>query len=157
MGDINLFLHPHEEDEDEKGERGGLPERPRCVGEVDVMIAQEKDRGRGLGKAAVATFLHHVLGHADAILGEYGAAQKRAGDDDDDGAGPELTMLMAKIHKDNGASIALFKGLGFAQRGGVDYFGEIKLVLCAFETLRESVPPGYRELVYTGQRTCLLK
>ena len=53
-------------------------------------------------------------------------------DDDDDcdneETGAELTELVAKIHETNTASQALFKSLGFEQRGDANYFGELEMV-----------------------------
>ncbi|KAI2615915.1 GNAT domain-containing protein [Hypoxylon sp. NC1633] len=148
VGDINLFLTPWEDDsEDDEGElrtdRGGKGtgiedtdtrgnenekrKRYYCGAEVDVMIADPRHRGKGLGRAAVATFLLFVRRNLDAVLREYAEAGAGAG------AGtPVLRGLVAKIHQSNAGSIALFRGLGFRQRGEVNYFGEVHMVLEGF-------------------------
>lgn len=135
LGDINFFLYPVDEDDAPDGD---------CVGEVDVMIAGQGDRGKGLGKAAVSTFLHFIWTRRDEILEEY-----QSGDAGLEAAGKELrlTALMAKIKADNAGSIALFKGLGFEQAGDVNYFGEVKMVLKDLESM-QNVPEGYEVVRY---------
>lgn len=125
IGDVNLFLYPSEDDDDE--------DDPCCVGEVDIMIAEQQCRGVGLGKAVVSLFLTYIHRNLDAILGEYG-----------NGA-TEMRALMAKINKGNAASIALFRSLGFAQEGEANYFGEVKLVMPDWRTRFNA---DYEERVY---------
>ncbi|KAK1829666.1 GNAT domain-containing protein [Podospora conica] len=122
IGDVNLFLYPHEDDED------------AYVGEVDIMIAEHRCRGVGLGKAVVALFLTYVHRNVDAILREYNQGTA------------ELKTLMAKINKDNAASIALFRSLGFEQEGEANYFGEVKLVM---HDWRGRFDTDYQEKRYT--------
>lgn len=132
IGDINFFLYPWD-DEDDTPDTGVA--RPKyCVGEIDIMIASQSDRGRGLGKATVSTFMHYIWSNRASILREYQAE-----------AQPELKFLMAKIKATNAHSIALFKGLGFEQEGEVNYFGEVKLVLHDLDRLH-TPPDGYRVL-----------
>jgi RimJ/RimL family protein N-acetyltransferase len=134
IGDINLFLHPWDDEGD--GADTASDTRHYCVGEIDIMIASHEDRGRGLGKAAVSTFMHYIWSNRLAILGEYQAAPPT-----------ELKMLMAKIKATNTHSIALFRSLGFEQEGHVNYFGEVKFVLHDLDRL--STPPeGYRMVGY---------
>lgn len=137
IGDINFFLYPSDDDDAPDGD---------CVGEVDIMIAGQGDRGKGLGKAAVLTFLHYIWTNRDGILGEYQAGETSL----PKGGGGEslrLKVLMAKIKADNVGSIALFKGLGFEQEGDVNYFGEIKMVLKSFDSLDEA-PEGFQVVEY---------
>lgn len=120
IGDINFFLYPWDDDD---GDGTTMSETEGwCVGEIDVMIASPSDRGKGLGRAAVSTFLHYIWSNRVAILHEYHGHQAAS-------STPELKSLMAKIKATNVHSIALFKGLGFEQVGDVNYFGEIKMVL----------------------------
>ncbi|KAK3685951.1 GNAT domain-containing protein [Podospora appendiculata] len=144
IGDVNLFLTPYDEDEDE--------DEAYCVGEVDIMIADAQHRGQGVGRAAVGAFLAYVSRNLDGILAEYSLScsleEGRGGDHDQ--AKPKLKMLVAKINAGNGKSIALFRSLGFEQEGAVNYFGEVKMVLRA-DDLRERMsiaPEGYMEVVY---------
>ncbi|CAN8095171.1 unnamed protein product [Discula destructiva] len=138
VGDINFFLYPSEDDDDD-----GV-----VVGEVDIMIAALEHRGKGLGRAAVEAFLYWILRHRGEILEEYctGEEKRTAG-----GKGLVLRMLMAKIKAGNVGSIALFRGLGFVQEGEVNYFGEIKMVLReeGFKMAGlEEEPVGYRVVEY---------
>ncbi|KAK5656307.1 hypothetical protein OQA88_4687 [Cercophora sp. LCS_1] len=132
IGDVNFFLH---DGEDEEG---------FCVGEVDIMIAGVQDRGKGVGRAVVSSFLHYLQRNLDGVLTEYKTS--RLGDNAEL---PKLRQLVVKIKADNAASIALFKSLGFTQEGGVNYFGEIKLVLHDFEKVFAAAPEGYAELIYS--------
>lgn len=136
IGDINFFLYPwDDEPEDDGADSNGTPPS-YCVGEIDIMVASQNDRGKGLGKAAVSTFLHYIWSNRAAILREYQAE-----------AQPELKFLMAKIKATNAHSIALFKSLGFVQEGEVNYFGEVKLVLHDLDHLA-TPPDGYRVVQY---------
>lgn len=143
VGDVNFFLYPDEEAEKDSNDRG--VSRCHCVGEVDIMIASAQDRGKGVGRGVVASFLHYVWRHREEMLGEYceGHDEERHRT-----RGAELTMLMAKIKEGNAGSIALFKSLGFEQEGGVNYFGEVKMVLRDLAKTVAVVPEGYAELVY---------
>ncbi|KAI1853792.1 hypothetical protein JX265_003874 [Neoarthrinium moseri] len=157
VGDINLFLTPWEDDAEDDDEGEGddgdtaktapvevdRPAAAYCVGEVDIMIADAADRGRGTGKAAVSAFLWFIKRNADAILAEYAA------DTGQEGGGLRMKALVARIKATNEGSIALFKGLGFEQRGSVNYFGEIELVRREFEAkggIKEV--EGYEELPF---------
>ncbi|KAL2162706.1 hypothetical protein VTH06DRAFT_6542 [Thermothelomyces fergusii] len=145
VGDVNLFLYPYEdEDGGVAAEPGAVPEF--CVGEVDIMIADRRQRGRGLGRAVVQAFLYYVHRHLDGVVKEYA-------EDKDMPSPPRLKLLKAKIKQDNKTSIALFERLGFEQEGGVDYFGEVKLVLRDLSRLAAEVPEGYAELVYSRDRS----
>ncbi len=150
VGDVNFFLYPYDEEDDEGADGSGGPtsRAPRlCVGEVDVMIADAKDRGRGLGKATMSAFLQYILRNLDGILAEY---RLDGSDEVPDASDREvaLKLLMAKIKADNSGSLALFKSLGFQQEGDVNYFGEVKLVLHDLNVIREKLPDGYSEFVY---------
>ncbi|KAL2290419.1 hypothetical protein FJTKL_15529 [Diaporthe vaccinii] len=132
IGDINFFLYPWDDEAEDDGAGANGTPPGYCVGEIDIMVASQNDRGKGLGKAAVSTLMHYIWSNRAAILREYQAA-----------AQPELKFLMAKIKATNVHSIALFKSLGFEQEGGVNYFGEVKLVLEDLDRLA-TPPDGYR-------------
>lgn len=136
IGDINFFLYPDDADEAAGGS---------CIGEVDIMIAGRADRGKGLGKAAVSTFLHYIWTNLDGILSEY---QPAAAGPAEAGGKLGLRLLMAKIKADNVGSIALFRSLGFEQEGDVNYFREIKMVLKDFESIAKA-PEGYQMVEYS--------
>jgi RimJ/RimL family protein N-acetyltransferase len=139
VGDVNLFLYPYEE-EDDLELPSATPEF--CVGEVDIMIADQEHRGKGLGRAVVQAFLQYISRNLDGIMREYA-------EDKDMPTPPGLKLLMAKISQTNAGSVALFKNLGFEQEGEVNYFGEVKLVLRDLDTFAAEVPEGFEELVYS--------
>lgn len=147
IGDINFFLYPWDEEEDEQhgANANAQAQQSYCTGEVDIMIASQNDRGRGLGKVAVSTFLHYIWSNLDAILGEY---QSSSSGQMEGAPRLKLKLFMAKIKATNAHSISLFKSLGFVQEGDVNYFGEIKLVLEDLDRL--ALPPdGHRVLDYS--------
>jgi methionyl-tRNA synthetase len=122
VGDINFFLHPYEEDEEETAEED---RSMWLTGEVDVMIAEYDCRGKGMGKASVCALLVYIQRHLDAILDEFASSQ----DTTTAATPPELKDLMVKIKEGNAESRALFGKLGFRQRGEVNYFGEVTMGL----------------------------
>lgn len=142
IGDINFFIYPN--DDDEADENGGS-----YVGEVDIMVAAKNHRGKGVGYAAVTTLLTYVHQNKERILKEYVEGEGMNG-----GIVPVLKGLMVKIKEGNVASIALFRRLGFTQKGEVNYFGEIQMVLEDFDQFVAS-PAGataageYHEAVYS--------
>jgi RimJ/RimL family protein N-acetyltransferase len=148
VGDVNLFLYPYEE-EDEDGDEDGEPPSATpefCVGEVDIMIAGQQHRGKGIGRVAVQGFLQYVARNLAGITREYA-------EDKDMASAPGLKLLMAKINQGNDKSLALFKSLGFKQEGKANYFGEVKLVLRDLDTFAAEVPEGYAELVYSREES----
>ena len=145
IGDINFFLYPLDDDGYEAPDGAETPRY--CVGEIDVMIADNLHRGKGLGKAAVLAFLHYIYRKLPSILQQYEA---RNDENKPPTASTPLSLkhFMVKIKETNTASLALFKGLGFQQQGSVNYFGEIKLVLVEYEPLVCVPPECYSELLY---------
>ncbi|KAK7432366.1 methionyl-tRNA synthetase [Neonectria magnoliae] len=129
-GDINFFLYPYD---DEAAEDGW------CTGEVDVMIASTAHRGLGVGQAAVCALLVYLRAHVDGVMAEYATGSK-------------LKSLMVKIKEGNAGSRALFQKLGFVQRGEVNYFGEVVLVIPWDDVVGrewwEGAEGDYRELRY---------
>lgn len=109
-GDINFFLYPYDSEDGEDEGEGWL------TGEVDVMIAEKQCRGQGIGKGAVCALLVYIQRHMGSILEEHAAGQ-------------QLKGLMVKIKEANAASRALFRNLGFVQKGDVNYFGEVLMVM----------------------------
>lgn len=142
-GDVNFFLYPAEQEDRGDGPRGEATGR-WLVGEIDVMIAEREHRGRGLGREAVWAMLAYLCRHKDEMLAEYQQQH-------DDGA--RLKGVMAKIKQGNAGSRALFDGLGFRQQGGVNYFGEVTLVMAwaAVESMvrrRQGEEEWLRETLY---------
>jgi len=133
-------------------------------GEIDIMIASPAHRKRGYGREAVSTLLTYIRRHTGQITAEYAAfadsiaaaaASSSSTTKSESTAGGQqfvLRDLVAKINAGNQGSIALFQKLGFKQRGEVNYFGEVLLVLQGFchgvenvETKAEALY-GYEEL-----------
>lgn len=113
IGDVNLFLSPADDDEDEGS--------GTVVGELELMIALPAQQNKGYGRAALVTFMDYVLTHWEEIAREYTA---RSGS----GAPPALAFLRARINEANGRSIGLFESVGFTRVGeGANYFGEVEL------------------------------
>ncbi|KAI8959097.1 GNAT domain-containing protein [Daldinia sp. FL1419] len=131
VGDVNLFLSPWDEgDEEEEQKQNGDAEGAKTyyTAEIDIMIADTKFRGVGLGRAAVAAFLLFVRRNLDGMLAEYASSL----DVSNANSKPVLKDVVAKINADNKASIVLFQALGFKQRGETNYFGEIQMVFEGF-------------------------
>lgn len=157
VGDINLFLTPWDDadvEDETAGAAGGGAATSRGLeyvqAEVDVMIAGAADRGRGLGKAAVRTLLCFVARHAEGLLREYAGGSAAAADETAGASPPALREFVARIQANNAGSLALFTGLGFQKRGGVNYFGEVEMVRPAdaeWDTRARDVA-DYREIGY---------
>ncbi|EGX89662.1 Acyl-CoA N-acyltransferase [Cordyceps militaris CM01] len=134
VGDVNFFLHLDDDD------GGG----DALIGEVDVMIAAKEHRGQGYGEAAVRSLLLYIQTNLDAVLEEYAQG----------GAVKSLRALMVKIQQGNTGSRALFEKVGFTQVGGVNYFGEIKMLLEWRDGVKgrddawRAAARGYQELRY---------
>ena len=131
IGDVNLFLTPHDEDEDDEEERAdGKIENDRVqgvVGEVEIMIAEKGFQGKGLGKEILLVFMWYVLCSVGEIMKEY----REGGDGNGNGKEEScLRYLRVKIDQENVRSIRLFEGVGFKKvTEEADYFGELELRL----------------------------
>ena len=90
IGDTNIYFTDHSDP---------------LLGEIEIMIAHEQSRGRGLGQEialAMMKFAKEVLG---------------------------AEQLIAKIKFDNEPSLRLFKRLGFTETSRSDFFKEVSLLL----------------------------
>ncbi|KAL6237422.1 hypothetical protein BDW75DRAFT_82571 [Aspergillus navahoensis] len=147
IGDINLFLRVEDEEEDEEGKSS----TPQIIGEIELMIAEKKDQGRGFGKAALLAFLTYVLKRESKILGEFAAGDEEAkrvmGGKVKE---PKFGALSVKIGQVNERSLKLFEGLGFTKVGdSPNYFGEWELRRRELDVESEDLTvEGYREVVY---------
>ena len=146
IGDINFFLYPF--DDDEEGAAASDPEADYCIGEVDIMIADQAHRSKGLGRASVSAFMYYIFQNLQSILQEYSTADSRPPPAGGSPKELKLKMLMVKIKAGNAGSIALFKSLGFVQQGEVNYFGEIKMILENFDQISSTALEGYKEIDY---------
>eukprot|EP01111_Echinosteliopsis_oligospora_P005017 TRINITY_DN1817_c0_g1_i2.p1 TRINITY_DN1817_c0_g1~~TRINITY_DN1817_c0_g1_i2.p1 ORF type:complete len:199 (+),score=45.43 TRINITY_DN1817_c0_g1_i2:266-862(+) len=95
--------------------------------ELEIMIAEERSRGKGKGKQAVLMMMRYASTHLSVV------------------------QFFVKIDKENIISQNLFKSLGFQQEGGINYFGEVKLVYDVkdLQHLVASVPV-YEETLYVS-------
>ncbi|RDW93859.1 uncharacterized protein DSM5745_01181 [Aspergillus mulundensis] len=151
IGDINLFLRV-EDEEDEQGN----PCPPQIIGEIELMIAEKKDQGRGFGKAALLAFVRYVLGRETEVLGEFVAGDEEAkrilGADVKKTGELKLAALSVKIGQVNERSLKLFEGLRFKKVGDApNYFGEWELRRTGLDLdlgCEDLVVGGYREVVY---------
>ncbi|KAI9767595.1 MAG: hypothetical protein M1840_005632 [Geoglossum simile] len=139
VGDVNLFLT-----------RDGDSTANSVVGEVELMIAEKRMRGKGLGRASLLAFLKFITLHQEEILGEY----KKHGDENERGV---LAYLRAKIGEGNMESIGLFESLGFRKVGEeANYFGEVELRIVGLVgevvdgLMERHGVLGYREVGYYG-------
>ncbi|KAJ5543215.1 hypothetical protein N7535_005644 [Penicillium sp. DV-2018c] len=127
IGDINLFLRVDD------GEEGGS--EPLIIGEIELMIAEKVNQGKGFGKAALLMFLKYILRMQRNIVGEFvggGAGgvgseclrRLREGRED----GLTLDWFSVKIGKENTRSLALFESVGFTKVSEeANFFGEFEL------------------------------
>ncbi|KJY01508.1 hypothetical protein TI39_contig289g00030 [Zymoseptoria brevis] len=121
VGDINLFLTEDDEDEYDVSVKGW-----RVVGEIELMIAEQKQQRKGYGRAAVIAFLEYILVHWRGIADEYQSslpAEKETKE-----AVPQLAFLRVKVQQTNVGSLRLFEGVGFQQIAEeANYFGEVEM------------------------------
>ncbi|KAJ3947017.1 methionyl-tRNA synthetase [Colletotrichum fioriniae] len=163
IGDINFFIYPYDNDDDNEDEEGqaaaAAANEGLYVGEVDVMVASKEHRGKGIGHAAVTTLLTYVHRNKARILDEYVQREEEGKEMTTKkaaaaAAAAQLKGLMVKIKEGNAASIALFRRLGFVQKGEVNYFGEIQMVLGDLDEFVASSAGGkaadeYHEVSYS--------
>lgn len=142
VGDVNLFLGPAGEDDEQGAE---VRERPVVSAEVVLMIASPMHRRRGLGRATLLAFLQYVKVHEREIVGEFAVSEAVKGEVKERLDKGEL-RLGVKIGKENMRSRKLFESVGFVQVGEVNYFGEVELRLCG--GVKEV--DGWEELRYGG-------
>lgn len=147
IGDVNLFLADEDEDYNEEEDVLGGPRR--IAGEVELMVADRLNQGRGYGRTALLMFLHYVVTHRQQVV-----AARRGTEEGD----CELTSLRVKINKDNLKSLKLFEHTGFVKTSQKpNYFGEYELVLDDLDSVlteieemaREYDIGGVAELEYT--------
>lgn len=146
LGDVNLFIYPDHDDSDSDSDPDATPEQEtaRVFGEVDVMIASPPHRNKGYGKAAVQSVLAFLQRNLSGILAEYAAFTGHEGP-------VEMGRLVAKIKERNEASKGLFGRLGFVAKGGVNYFGEVEMVLDGLAEVDAGwMVEGYEEVGYRG-------
>lgn len=131
VGDTNLFLRVDDDDDDD-GDDDGVSEQENqskdvnVIGEIELMIAEKHNQGKGFGRAALLSFIMFITRHEEDILREFlGEGQKAQ---NSQSKGNKLKCLSVKIGKENGRSLALFESLGFEKvTQEPNYFGEFEL------------------------------
>jgi RimJ/RimL family protein N-acetyltransferase len=149
IGDINLFLRVEEYEEDGDEERNSS--NPQIIGEIELMIAEKKDQGKGFGKAALLAFMTYVLEREREILGEFVAGDEEAKRFmDKEVKELKFGALSVKIGQANERSLKLFEGLGFRKIGSSpNYFGEWELRRKELDIKTGNLRVGgYREVIY---------
>ncbi|KAJ5175279.1 uncharacterized protein N7482_001156 [Penicillium canariense] len=124
VGDINLFLRIDD------GEEGDA--HPKIFGEIELMIAEKANQRRGLGKAALLTFLKYVVERQAVILEEFVNADVQADTVSKlraaAGSSLSFSYLSVKIGQSNTRSLVLFESLGFEKLSAEpNFFGEFEL------------------------------
>lgn len=105
-GDVNLFLSEEENDEEPEAQSGEVPpsgSTPQA--EIDIMIAESKYRGKGLGK------------EASCLMMLFGATHLK------------IRRFFCKINDDNMASMELFRKLDFKEFDFIECFRQHELEL----------------------------
>lgn len=138
VGDINLFLRV---DDGESGDS-----TPEIIGEIELMVAEKKDQGRGFGRDALLAFLRYVLEREGEVVGEFVGGDEGARARARQVKEMKFAALSVKIGQGNGRSLKLFASLGFDKVGEEpNYFGEWEL---RRTELGSEEVDGYREVEY---------
>ncbi|KAJ4839262.1 hypothetical protein Tsubulata_045063 [Turnera subulata] len=90
VGDVNIYMNDFDDPQ---------------LAEIEIMIAEHKSRGKGLGKEAVSM----MMAYAVQNLG--------------------IHVFRAKIGESNGASLNMFRKLGFEEASHSEVFKEVTLEL----------------------------
>ena len=142
LGEVNMFISTVEDDD---------PERPRVMGELELMIAEKGQQRRGHGKAALLTFLAYIANQEEEIVGQFLESKGILSPHS-----PHFSFLSAKIGKHNHRIVALFERLGFRKLSEQpNYWGEYELRRDALtkEALASLLEPAlhdYMERTYTA-------
>ncbi|KAJ4300870.1 hypothetical protein N0V90_002958 [Kalmusia sp. IMI 367209] len=119
IGDVNLFLNPDDEDDEDEEGADGLQV---LIGEIEIMIAEKAQQGKGLGREILLTFIWYILHSYAAIMNEYHSSNANGK------KGSYMKYLRVKIDKENLRSIKLFESAGFKKTSETpNYFGELEL------------------------------
>jgi len=114
IGDINLFLTPDSEEDDDE-------EKQAIVGEIEIMIASKAHQGQGLGREILLMFIWYILRSYSDIVSEYHRNNRN-------GRSSYIRYLRVKIDHNNLRSVKLFENVGFQKVSDEpNYFGEVEL------------------------------
>ena len=120
IGDVNLFISEHDNEDGSKG--------IHC--ELELMIAEKSQHGKGYGREALLMLLTYVAENQKEIFSEHTFAMIQS-------YACNFDYYTVKIGESNKRSIQLFEKLGFKKMSEApNYFGEFELRHSAFK-LRE--------------------
>ncbi len=129
IGDINLFVCDDVDSEPTLGHRV-------LVGELEIMIADGRNRGKGYGKSALLLFMSWILKYQMTIF--------------PDG---KLIAFLVKIGSDNRQSIDLFESIGFVRTKYVEVFSEWELKYPVEDQTEDDIarvsPRKWKEMSYS--------
>ncbi|KAJ1675221.1 N-acetyltransferase 9, partial [Spiromyces aspiralis] len=114
IGDINLYLNDYDDP---------------TVAEIEVMVADPKSRGMGIGREAVQIMMHYAI----TKLG--------------------TKRFIAKILSKNKPSISLFISLGFTEIDRSEVFQQIDLTLTVTPQTRDAIHDWTKHVVATTYHT----
>ncbi|KAK2752359.1 hypothetical protein FQN55_007399 [Onygenales sp. PD_40] len=132
LGDVNLFLRV-DDDEDEDGDVGDG--ETKVVGEIELMIAERGNQGKGYGRAGLVCFLKYVADNEGGIVRGFTASLPSSSSSPSSSSasptaagGDKLAYLVAKIGAENTRSLGLFESVGFKRVSEKpNVFGEVEL------------------------------
>lgn len=110
IGDVNLFITENED-------RAEV-----WNGEVEIMIAEESARGKGVATEAIRLFMYYVCEHL-----------------------PRVQLFFVKIGDSNVSSLKLFEKLNFTFHKHVEIFSETELRLSVTRELTNSLKGHWEE------------
>lgn len=140
VGDVNLFLRFDDDDSS-------------VVGELELMIAEKQNQGKGFGRVALLAFLRYILERQDGIVDEFLQAENKQVL-----TNKGINYFSVKIGQTNTRSIGLFESLGFTKvTPEPNYFGEFELrkadldVANVEQMLDKFAVTGYQEFEYSTE------
>ncbi|KAL1591599.1 hypothetical protein SLS60_011849 [Paraconiothyrium brasiliense] len=124
IGDVNLFLSLDDEGEGHEDDK----EVQKLIGEIEIMIAERAQQGKGMGREILLAFMWYILQSHTLSMDEYHSTNPNGK------KSSCLNCLRAKVDKHNVRSTKLFEGVGFKKVNETpNYFGELELrwTICA--------------------------
>jgi len=151
IGDINLFLFPLEDDEENASGLSNAQPAPTVIGELELMIARKDLQRQGYGRAALVTFRDYIVSHWASVYAEYSGHDEQTSRTLPLSPGtttPHLAYFRVKVQESNVGSIRLFESVGFRRTAEeANYFGEVELRWQTEESTPAHEPPTQWELL----------
>lgn len=131
IGDINLFLFPPENDDNDEDSTSSNHSEFVVIGELELMIARKELQRQGYGRAALLTFMGYIVCNWAHIYTEYSsndAVSEAPKASNPSGTISQLAYFRVRIQESNVGSIHLFESVGFKRIADkANYFGEVEL------------------------------